>query len=149
MMTPAIKKYFAPALCGIIALAGVAQTASGWLSWSQTREQLAAAPVVASTPAAPVTLALFNAAPTTPDVQASAPQLALDISGIIFSDDKDLSATVVKQGNEQVIYHVGETLKGYENARVTGISKDHIQVNYQGVDQNIKLPAPDYQKQSA
>lgn len=148
-MTPAIKEYFAPVLCGVIALAGVAQTASGWLSWSQTREQLEAAPVVATTPAAPVTLALFNAAPTTPDVQASAPQLALDISGIIFSDDEDLSATVVKQGNEQVIYHVGETLKGYENARVTGISKDHIKVNYQGVDQDIKLPVPDYQKQSA
>lgn len=148
MMTPAIKKYFAPALCGIIALAGVMQTASGWLNWSQTREQLQQVETVANPPAAPVTLALFNPAVTAPAMQASAPQLALDISGIVFSNKEDLSATIVKQGAEQVVYHVGETLKGYDNARVVAITKDHIEVNYQGVNQDVKLPAPDYTKQN-
>jgi len=43
-----------------------------------------------------------------------------------------------------VIYHVGETLQGYPDARVVSISKDHIKVDYHGVVQDVNLPAPDY-----
>ena len=125
MINTSVKKYLFPGLLGVIALAGIAQSALGVQNWSQTREALAVhqpAPLAAS----------------------SAPKLALDISGIIFSDDADLSATIIKQGAEQVIYHVGETLQGYPDARVVSISKDHIKVDYHGVVQDVNLPAPDY-----
>lgn len=145
MINSSVKKYLFPGLLCVIALAGIGQSALGVQNWSQTRETLAVhqpAPVAASS--APVTLALYNVVEAAPAAQASAPKLALDISGIIFSDDADLSATIIKQGAEQVIYHVGETLQGYPDARVVSISKDHIKVDYHGVVQDVNLPAPDY-----
>ena len=145
MINSSVKKYIFPGLLSVIALAGVGQSALGVQNWSQTRDALAApqqAPVASAS--APVTLALYNVVEAAPAAQASAPKLALDISGIIFSDDADLSATVIKQGAEQVIYHVGEALQGYPDARVVGISKDHIKVDYRGVVQDVNLPAPDY-----
>lgn len=149
-MKTQVKKYLAPALFSVIAVAGLSQAVKGWNSWNETREQITvaqqAAPVAQ---AAPVTLALFNPVVVAPTAQASQPQLALDISGIIFSNDDDLSAAVIKQGAEQVIYHVGESVQGYDNAKITAISKDHIEVSYHGAEQNIKLPEPDYKKQSA
>jgi len=145
MINSSVKKFIFPGLLGVIALAGIGQSALGLQNWSQTREAISVvqqAPVVQGTP--PVTLALYNVAEAAPLAQASAPKLALDISGIIFSNDADLSATVIKQGAEQVVYHVGETLQGYPDARVVGISKDHIKVDYRGVVQDVNLPAPDY-----
>ena len=145
MINSSVKKYVFPGLLGVIALAGIGQSALGLQNWSHTRESLTVhqqAPVAPTS--APVTLALYNVVEAAPAAQTSAPKLALDISGIIFSDDANLSATVIKQGAEQVIYHVGEKLQGYPDARVVGIDKDHIKIDYRGVVHDVNLPAPDY-----
>lgn len=148
-VNPTIKKYLFPGLLSVIAVAGICQSANGVHSLTQTRDEINVTQKLSTTTASvPVTLAMFNPVAAAPVGQTNAPRLSVDISGIIFSDETELSAAVIKEGPEQVIYHVGETLKGYKDARVVAIGKDNIKIDYHGNIQDINLPAPDYKQRA-
>ncbi|WP_330983543.1 MULTISPECIES: type II secretion system protein GspC [Enterobacterales] len=75
--------------------------------------------------------------------------LSAEIEGIVSSDESWMSFAVIKTSGGQKSYREGESLAGFDNARIEEIQQNKVVINYEGTTQVLALNKPSYFKGGA